>query len=282
MINIMKSKLGAGLILVALTLVQTAVAGTYTNRLRRKLAKQIPGVLADTYPNRLAGRRGRQLGQMSARRRLAYDIPQYAVDTRVVAKNNIKIIKTKGKKKIIIALGIRGKVLRNNGTTITVQWDHKSLPGTSITLEHGKADEEHIGVYNTEESEMGRTLREMETLNSQSQNMVAYRRKGGEMVSFCLGASFQPGNQASHGTFHLPGVEYKYQADDYVNNCFRCNKKFTRVNRKHHCWAGCGKIVCSTCAPQKKHKNERICVKCKPEWEKHLKKCNNNIIFVDC
>merc|ERR1711970_1184688 len=82
-------------------------------------------------------------------------------------------------------------------------------------------------------------------------------------------------------TFPLDQVvddyKYEYQEDSAIKDCNGCSRKFTPTLRKHHCWGGCGKIFCSTCAPKQERKCDRICFMCDnrpiPWLDKKRPKC---------
>lgn len=56
-------------------------------------------------------------------------------------------------------------------------------------------------------------------------------------------------------------TEVVWQPDSSVSKCPICNKSFGVINRKHHCRT-CGRVVCSSCAPEKRLRGDRICKDC--------------------
>ena len=55
-----------------------------------------------------------------------------------------------------------------------------------------------------------------------------------------------------------------WMGDDEATACLICHKKFTLMIRRHHC-RGCGRLVCSSCAPKRAKDNaafERRCDAC--------------------
>merc|ERR1712098_796951 len=102
-----------------------------------------------------------------------------------------------------------------------------------------------------------------ETSQTPTINMTLYaeRRQGGNDVNMSTTGK-------GWGTFGIPGIPYKFESNGGTQ-CSRCGNAFNFLRKWHHCWAGCGKLVCDTCAPKPKSglKNERICSTCKPEWE---------------
>lgn len=56
-------------------------------------------------------------------------------------------------------------------------------------------------------------------------------------------------------------TEVMWQPDDSVSKCPICNKTFGTFLRKHHCRT-CGRVVCASCAPEKRLRGDRICKSC--------------------